>query len=250
MIGETLNENGEVIPLAPEYKKIFDYIEGTIGIQFNLQQLPIPRLIESVKQGNGIAFGVSKTSERLKSMAYSDVVSTNYVWLIVRDDSLINSSNIEALRGKSLGIVRGAHFNDEIDRQRNVIFKVEEDPSQLRSRLRKLLYGRMDAMLLESRAHSAQELEMELNKYMVDKKIHLQLNEKPGIRIINEPFLADDVYFVTGIKSDKSILKKSMPRWKKAVYRVNFPSCPQLYCPNERSPTAHREAETAKAHRG
>jgi len=74
------------------------------------------------------------------------------------------------------------------------------------------------------------------------------LNEKPGIRIINEPFLADDVYFVTGIKSDKSILKKSMPRWKKAVYRVNFPSCPQLYCPNERSIFSAKEAKYSFLH--
>ncbi|MFZ6864207.1 substrate-binding periplasmic protein [Undibacterium sp. Ji67W] len=208
MIGEALNENGEAIALKPENKKIIDYIEGSIGVHFDLQRLPIPRLIEGVKQGNGIAFGVSKTSERLKTMIYSDVIFTDYVWLIVRDDSAINSSNIEALRGKSLGIVRGTHFNDEIDHQRNVVFKVEEDPSQLSSRLRKLLSGRMDAMLLNSRIRSAKELEMELSQYMVDKKIHLNLNEKPGIRVISKPFLADDVYFVTGIKSDKSILKK------------------------------------------
>jgi len=208
MTGESRDENGEVIPIRPENQKILDYFERTIGIHFDIRRMPIARVIEGVKQGDGIAYGISKTSERLKYMAYSDAIFTDYVWLIVRDDSPIEIGSLAEIKGKSIGIVRGIRFNDEIDGLRNVWFKVEEDPSQMSSRLKKLLSGRMDAMLFNSRMHTAKELENELNMYMVEKNIHGETQDKSRIRVVSKPFLTDDVYFVTGLTTDKSIIGK------------------------------------------
>ena len=68
--------------------------------------------------------------------------------------------------------------------------------------------GRMDAMLLNSRTRTAKELENDLNLYMQDRNIHSDSTDRHGIRVISKPFLADDVYFVSGLNTDKSILNK------------------------------------------
>ena len=206
--GESRDENGELIPLRPENQKLLDNIGRIAGIRFDVRRMPIPRLLEAVKQGEGIGYGISKTSERSTYLAYSDPVFTDNVWLIVRDDAGIENSTLADLKGKSIGIVHGIRFNDEIDSQRNVLFKVEEDPSHLASRLKKLLSGRMDAMLLNSRARSAKELENELMQYMQDKNIRANTQAKPGIKVIARPFLADDVYFVTALNADKTVINR------------------------------------------
>ena len=208
LTGESRDDNGEVIPIRPENQRILEFIEHSIGIHFDIRRLPIPRVIEGVKQGDGLGYGISKTSERLKFLAYSETIFTDYVWLIVPDDSSIETGSHAELKGKSIGIIRGIRYNDEIDGMRNVWFKVEEDPSQISSRLKKLMSGRMDAMLLNSRTRTAKELENDLNLYMQDRNIHSDSTDRHGIRVISKPFLADDVYFVSGLNTDKSILNK------------------------------------------
>ena len=63
-------------------------------------------------------------------------------------------------------------------------------------------------MLLNSRARSAKELENELMQYMQDKNIRANTQDKPGIKVIARPFLADDVYFVTALNADKTVINR------------------------------------------
>ncbi|MEB0222631.1 hypothetical protein, partial [Pseudomonas sp. AB12(2023)] len=79
-------------------------------------------------------------------------------------------------------------------------FKVEEDQPQTSSRLKKLLSGRMDVLLFNSRLQNAKDLENELNGYLQDKNIRSDAQAKYHIRVLSKPFLADEIHFVTSLQ--------------------------------------------------
>ncbi len=208
LIAETRDENGEIASIRPENQKILDYFERTLGIHFDIKRYPLSRLVENVKAGEGLAFGLSKTSERLSEMRYSIPIFSDFIWVIVRSDSALKFNSVEDLKGKSVGIVRGIRFGDEIDSKRNRLFKVEEDQPQTSSRLKKLLSGRMDMMLFNSRTANPKELETELNNYLRDKNIRMAEQTKFSIKVLSKPFLIDDIHFTNGLQNDADIINR------------------------------------------
>ncbi|MFZ6720790.1 substrate-binding periplasmic protein [Undibacterium sp. Ji49W] len=208
LLPETRDENGEIAPIRPENQKILHYFEHALDIEFDVRRYPLPRVIENIGKGEGMGFGLSKNTERLKTMRYSDPVFSDFVWVVVRDDSKMEFSSIRDLKGKSVGIVRGIRFGDEIDSKRNVLFRVEEDQPQNSSRLKKLLSGRMDVMLVNSRMSNAKDLEAELNKYLSDKNIRTEMQVNFGVKVFAKPFLVDHIHFTSSIDSAPEVINK------------------------------------------
>lgn len=208
LLAETRTENGEIAPIRPENQKIIDYFERSMDIQFDVRRYPLPRVIENIGKGEGLGFGLSKSTERQKTMRYSDPVFSDFVWVVVRDDSRMQYAGIQDLQGKSVGIVRGIRFGDEIDKMRNVLFKVEEDQPQTSSRLKKLLSGRMDVMLVNSRLPNAKDLEAELNLYLDDKNLRNETQMNYGIKVFAKPMLVDPIHFTAGINTRTEVINK------------------------------------------
>ncbi|MCU6432799.1 transporter substrate-binding domain-containing protein [Undibacterium sp. Jales W-56] len=208
LIAESRDENGDIAPIRPENQKLIDYFERALDLQFEIRRYPLPRLVESVKAGEGIGFGLSKSQERLKVMRFSEAIFTDFVWVVARNDSTLKFNTLQDLQGKSVGIVRGIRYGEKIDSMRGSFFKVEEDQPQTSSRLKKLLSGRMDVMLFNSRAANAKELEIELNQYVKDKNLRTSSQMKFAIKVFSKPFLADDIHFTAGLQSDRDIIEK------------------------------------------
>ncbi|MBC3871569.1 substrate-binding periplasmic protein [Undibacterium oligocarboniphilum] len=207
MISESRDENGVLIPIRPENQAVIHYFEKALNISFQLRRLPLPRITAELQEGENLAFGLSKNSERQKFMQFSEPVFTDIVWIVVREDSKMEFNNLQDLQGKSVGIVRGVRFGDEIERQRNLLFRVEEDTSQLSSRLKKLLSGRMDCFLFNSRTTFAAEVEAELNQYLVNVNMS-EINSKPlRIRVLSKPLIADEIHFAAGLRNHEHLLK-------------------------------------------
>ncbi|MFZ6743228.1 substrate-binding periplasmic protein [Undibacterium sp. JH2W] len=208
LLAETRDENGEIAPIRPENQKVIAYFERTMDIQFDIRRYPLPRVVENIGKGEGLGFGLSKSSERLKTMRYSEPVFSDFVWVVVRDDSRMRYSGIQDLQGKAVGIVRGIRFGDEIDKMRNVLFKVEEDQPQSSSRLKKLLSGRMDVMLVNSRLTNAKDLEAELNHYLDEKNLRSETQMNFGVKVFARPLLVDPIHFTSGINSRAEVINK------------------------------------------
>lgn len=207
LLAESRDENGEIAPIRPENQKIIDYFERDMDVQFEIRRYPLSRVIENVAKGEGLAFGLSKSSERLKMMRYSEAVFSDFVWVVARDDAQMQFTEIKDLKGKSVGIVRGIRFGDEIDSMRNLLFKVEEDQPQLSSRLKKLLSGRMDVMLVNSRMASSKELETELNLYLNEKNLRTEAQTNYSVKVFAKPFLVDNIHFTAGYMAKPDTLK-------------------------------------------
>ncbi|MFZ6845348.1 substrate-binding periplasmic protein [Undibacterium sp. RuTC16W] len=233
LVAETRDEYGEMAPIRPENQKLIDYFEKALELQFEIRRYPLPRLVESVKTGEGIAFGLSKNKDRLSSMRFSDAVFTDFVWVVARSDSNIQFNSLQDLQGKSVGIVRGIRYGDEIDSKRGNFFKVEEDQPQTSSRLRKLLSGRMDVLLFNSRTANAKELEAELNQYIKDKKIRSPGQINYTVKVLSKPFLADDIHFVSSLQSNLDVIEKI----NSAIIRGRKSGeLPALFRPTRQSP--------------
>ncbi|MFZ6673474.1 substrate-binding periplasmic protein [Undibacterium sp. Xuan67W] len=208
LVAETRDERGEMAPIRPENQKLIDYFEKALELQFEIRRYPLPRLVENVKTGEGIGFGLSKNNDRLSSMRFSDAVFTDFVWVVARSDATIQFDSLQDLQGKSVGIVRGIRYGDEIDNKRGSFFKVEEDQPQTSSRLKKLLSGRMDVLLFNSRTANAKELETELNQYIKDKKIRSPGQINYTVKVLNKPFLADDIHFVSSLQNNLDVIER------------------------------------------
>lgn len=208
LLAETRDENGEIAPIRPENQKIIAYFERSVDVQFDVRRYPLPRVIENIGKGEGLGFGLSKSSERLNTMRYSEAVFSDFVWVVVRDDSRMRYSGIGDLQGKSVGIVRGIRFGDEIDKLRNVSFKVEEDQPQNSSRLKKLLSGRMDVMLVNSRLPNAKDLEAELKLYLDEKNLRSETQMNYGVKVFAKPLLVDPIHFTSGLNIKSDVINK------------------------------------------
>ena len=208
MIAETRDEYGKLAPIRPENQKILTYFEHALNQPFEIQRYPLQRIADQLRQGNGLAFGLTKTAERMQYMKFSEPVFSDYIWVVSRSDSDFEYTNLQDLKNKSVGIARGVRLGDDIDQYRNVLFKAEEDPAQLSSRLRKLLTGRMDCTLLNSRHSHAKEFENELNQYLLDKKILDSNEDVYKIKVSAKPLLVDEIHFATNILNSSNLLQR------------------------------------------
>ncbi|WP_422992406.1 substrate-binding periplasmic protein [Undibacterium sp. SXout11W] len=194
---ELRSESGEILPLRDNVRAVLTYFERQLHIQFEIHRYPLPRILAYAKNGEGIVFGLSKNRERLSQLVFSEAVYANTVWMIARSDNMFKFDSIADLKGKTIGIVRGASYGDDFDKQSNVLFKVEDDVSSNSSRLKKLLNKRMDVMLLSTSFTQAVDVENYLRQgFRVEGQTDEQ-NIQPGFVVLNKPLMSDDLHFAT-----------------------------------------------------
>ena len=193
LIRENRNESGDMQSLRPEVRHLLDYFERRLQIRFDIRRYPYPRLIDNVRQGEGLAFGLSK-GKRLSDLVFSDVFYANYVWLVVRSDAVFPFDSVADLQGKTIGITRGSSYGDEFEAQRQVKFNVEEDVSSDIPRLKKLMSRRMDAMLFGDFHERADEVAAYLHQVTARDMVRADGNQ-PDFTVLPKPLLVDELCF-------------------------------------------------------
>ncbi len=124
------------------------YIEKEIGYTFHIKLYPWKRAYTYSLMAKGGIIGLSMTKERLQIFDYSDIMYYDEVMVVVIKGKEFHFENINDLKGKKVGLIRGATFGDEFNQAvRSRLFTPKEDESHVQ-RLMKLLYGRIDVALV------------------------------------------------------------------------------------------------------
>lgn len=158
LMGETINifgnfakppkvylENGEPKGILVD---IMNAVEQKSDFQFHIELHPWARAFEMAKSGDGGIIGLSKTPERQQFMDYSDVMFDDELILVVKKGEAFDYKGIESLKGKRIGVSRGAVYGAEFENAKSEnLFSIDEDnvPS---SRFKKLLLGRIDVAIV------------------------------------------------------------------------------------------------------
>lgn len=126
---------------------ILHEIEARSGLAFDLRLMPWKRAYMSARDARGGIFGLSKNKERQALFDFSELMYVDEMRLVVIKGHEFPYCSMEDLKGKTLGVTRGASYGDAFDRAKDRIFTPSED-SGATSRLRMLLAGRIDAALI------------------------------------------------------------------------------------------------------
>lgn len=208
LVRELRNDQGEIIPVKNDIRQLFLYFEREANISFEVRYYPMTRLLNNVKNGEGIAFGLSKNSERLESMQFSDFIYANYVWLITPRTHQFNFDHIDDLKGKTVGVIRGVSYGDEFDQKKNDIFKVEEDTASHVARLKKLSMHRMDVMLFGARQADPLEVHALLRHMQSIDKSHVLDASEIDFTVLSKPLRIDELHFVAALNKHHDLIKR------------------------------------------
>jgi ABC-type amino acid transport substrate-binding protein len=165
------------------------------------------RLIQRVRENEGIGFGITKTKERKKQLYFSDVIFSSNVWMVVRSDDTFKFNKLADLKNKTVGVVRGVAYGDRFDQQRNKLFKVEEDINSHTARFKKLTSLRMDILLFGTLETNPTGV-TQLIKSIFEENKENEWTSKLPVRVITTPLLIDEVHFVSASKQDIALLNK------------------------------------------
>ncbi len=207
-VRELRNDQGEVIPIKDDIRQLLLYIEREANMRFEIRYFPMSRLLNHVKNGEGVAFGLSKNSERLESLQFSEFIYANYVWLVTAKEQQFSFTQLEDLKGKTVGVIRGVSYGDEFDRAKNELFKVEEDTSSHVARLKKLSMRRMDVMLFGARQADPREVETILKHMQLVDKSHILDAKEIAFRVLDKPLRIDELHFAVALGQYGDLIKR------------------------------------------
>lgn len=201
---EARDQHDQLRPISPLYQAMFAYFEQDMGVKFEIQRYPWTRLLRHAENGEGLVWAMTKNQERLRIFHYSQPVFRRYVWIATRSDASFKFSSLADLKGKTLGLVRGASYGDQFDEQKGKLFQVEEDVAAPAARMKKLINKRMDVMLFSHRYATASAVQTYLNSEA--KNLHLDMPPGISFSILQKPLLADDMYFAIRADQDDGII--------------------------------------------
>ncbi|MES2047348.1 MAG: ABC transporter substrate-binding protein [Pseudomonadota bacterium] len=218
LLSEEVDEKNGLIPLPKETTAIIQYLEATIDLHFELRRYPWKRALEQAKNGEGLIFGISKTTDRLRKYAFSEPVYIDQTWLVTRCDTTFTFNDLQDLKGKTIGVVRGASSGEAFDQLANVLFKIEDDTGANQARFTKLYNRRMNALIFYKPDMVAGKLEVELNRQYAHHFTDVKKNDAHVFCVLPKPVSAVSIHFAAGIDQDLTYLElidKALIRAKK-----------------------------------
>jgi polar amino acid transport system substrate-binding protein len=210
LMGEALDEHGKQKPLNERNRQLLGFLERELDIVFDIRMYPWMRAERNAMQGAGLIFGLSKTPERLRRLRFSDIVAANKLWLVTRSDKKFDYHSIEDLAGKTVGAVRGYSYGEPFDSARDVVFRVEGDLSSRELRLKRLLLGRVDVVLLyQPHTEGPAEIEARLNAFMDPHRAGLNVPAGVSISVLPTPMQIDhQLYFAVAKDKDDGTIDR------------------------------------------
>lgn len=208
LIAESNATNTPQVPYNPIFQQAVAYVEKELHLQFEYRRYPWKRLLQSLNEGEGLAFGLSKTKERAQTLHFSLPAFATRVWLVVRSDQTFAFSHLADLQGKTVGMVRGSTYGDEFDKAKSSLLLIEDDLYSLPSRLKKLLSKRTDVMLFSHHDPDPRKVEAMLNKVMPD--IAPDTPMPPGIsfKVLDHFLSVDYIHFAILAAKDDGIIEQ------------------------------------------
>jgi ABC-type amino acid transport substrate-binding protein len=186
------------------------YLDSNLPQSFEYKLYPWKRAYSNALYGKGGIIGLSKNDKRLLIFDYSDVIYHDIILLVVLKRNDFQYHNINDLKGKKVGYIRGASFGQEFERGKNSIFSFEEDSSP-KQRLLKLFHKRIDVALIGAGiAGFNQTLEQ-------DKRL---LRNKDQFVILPKPFIKDPNYLGFSKKMKMKGFLKQFNRVLKKGYKT------------------------------
>jgi len=211
IIGDTLDEQGKPKPLSPFKRKLLDAVERELGVVFELRMYPWARAERYAIDGAGLIFGLPKNADRLHALRYSEVAAYNKLWIVTRSDATFRFNAIEDLRGKSIGVVRGYHYGEQVERARaDKLFRTDEDIASRGTRLTRLMLKRIDAVLLyQPSQQTARDVEAEVNTFMAPRLRAIGAAANASFSVLPKPLSVDDgVFFAIARNKDDGIIDR------------------------------------------
>ena len=167
-----------------ELVDILNQIEMRTGLKFEIRLMPWKRAYTQALDGQGGIFGLSKNTGRMSLFDYSEVMFFDEMRLVVLKGSQFEYRTIEDLRGKIVGVTRGASYGDRFEEAKGTVFTASEDADPV-CRLRMLLARRIDAALIGPGRAAV--------RYVINQDRNLKANQDQFI-ILDTPFERDPNY--------------------------------------------------------
>lgn len=134
------------------------------GWEWDLQYVPMARVVAGAEQGDCLAFGLGRTPAREARLAYTDPLFSSRVWPVWRRDRPMRVREPADLNGLTVCMHRGTSYGAQIDAAKGRDFRVEHGSGDPTSRLRMLLAGRCDVALTIHRSSGPAPMERRLRE--------------------------------------------------------------------------------------
>ncbi|MGZ3181924.1 MAG: substrate-binding periplasmic protein [Telluria sp.] len=155
-IAAQTDKDGKPMPVAANAQRILDRIGEEAGLKLVIKQYPWRRAQAAAEQGLGLIYGLGRNEERSAKFIFTTPLYVVNQYLVVQDQRVFEYNGLADLAGKTVSVTPGAHYFDEFERQRNKVFRVEENAESILARFNMLALGRVDAVLLDSHRAPAQ----------------------------------------------------------------------------------------------
>lgn len=162
LVASQSDANGNPMPPTPVVAGVIGLLAAESGLNLVVHSYPWRRAQMLAENGEGLLYGASVTTERLRVFNFSKPLYFSNQRLVTSARNPLNFQRWEDLRGKVISIGSGEHFGPEFEEYRGKLFNVEENSATIPSRLRMLNMGRVDAVVLDS-FRSTPQLEARLN---------------------------------------------------------------------------------------
>lgn len=180
--------------------------EGLTGDRYEFELLTWKRAFELAKRGEGGLLGISYTPERSQWFDYSQALFDDDIRIVVRKGREFAFEHLEDLQGKRLSVATGASYGEALDKAVAAGQVQLERDTEVPVRLKKLLGGRVDAMLWGNGALGFEAL----------MKAHPGLLKDGDLVLLPTPLLRDPLHlaFAKGMNQRAAIerLDKALPQ--------------------------------------
>jgi ABC-type amino acid transport substrate-binding protein len=209
-----LDTQGKQVPETPQFMRIFSYFERNADLKFTILNLPWKRAQLEAKKGNGVLYGFSESSERLKQYRFSEPVTKLSIWAVSYGEYNPRFSKLSDLNGKRAAVGAGINHGLEYEKARSTVFVVQEDFLSFRYRLRALVTKECDFLLYPSNSGGQRDqLESVLNDTIIPELNDPQLIGR-RFEFSNKPIFHESIHFASG----KGRHNEALDRIDKAIH--------------------------------
>lgn len=185
---------------------ILHEIAARTDLRFDIRLMPWKRAYMNALESRGGLIGMSRNRMRNILFDFSEVVFTDELRLVVLKGHEFPYRTMEDLKGKVLGVTRGASYGDEFDRAKGRIFTPSEDSSTV-CRLRMLLAGRIDAALIGP-GPAPLQFAIARDKVLMENSDRFVVLDPPFIRDENYIGFTKDMHCLKIIKQINKALRE------------------------------------------
>jgi polar amino acid transport system substrate-binding protein len=216
LLPEVKGAFGTPMPVNPEAKRLVDFFERESGLQFVIKTVPWNRVKWMVENGEGIAYGISKSPERLPLYRYSLPIQNDKVWAITLGETRPTINSVLDLRGRKIIMTRGTSYGLEFEQLKGKLFEVEENYESNSEHLLGLIKDPKGVVLWSNHERmNADQFTKHFNTVVI-KSYKLPALASLRFNVSAKPIFIDSTHFVSG----KGKYMEEMDKLDKAIRRL------------------------------